>query len=114
MMSAAACGGRFLLEQGRTYAAEFERNLSEFYEAASGLTRLSVLRKDNQDLSKIVITTTGLGISGQDLMKRLRDDYRLELERAGTHYALALCSIMDRREGFRRLAEALGEIDSGG
>ena len=113
LMSAAAAGCRFLMEEGAAYAKQFAADLKWFYHNTNDLQHLAVLKNDNQDLSKIVITTNSVGILGQALMDRLRDDAHLELERAGAHYALALCSLMDRREGFWRLNNALWEIDNG-
>ena len=44
-------------------------------------------------------------------MEQLRRKYHLELEMAAYDYVIALLSVMDDREGFERLADALREID---
>ena len=75
--------------------------------------KLNIIQKDNQDLSKIVISTRNAGISGYQLMERLRAMYGLWLERAGDYYCLALCTMMDSKEGLKRLILALKEIDEG-
>lgn len=113
LMSSAAAGCRFLQEQGAERYREYARLLVDFYERTSGLKLLHILKKDNQDLSKIIISTKDVEISGQKLMKLLREDYHLELEKAGENYALAVTSVMDIGEGFQRLADALNEIDKG-
>ena len=40
------------------------------------------------------------------------EQYHLQMEMASGQYVLALCSLMDTKEGFLRLAEALEEIDA--
>ena len=55
--------------------------------------------------------TGGIVTTGTALMKTLREKYRIELETAGPNYALAMTSICDTAEGFRRLADALNDID---
>ena len=111
LMSSAAAGCRFLQEHGAGRYREFIHLLAEFYEKTSGLKQFRILKKDNQDLSKIIISTINANISGQELMTALREDYQIELEKAGGKYALALAGIMDRKEGFDRLADALYELD---
>lgn len=111
LMSSAAAGCRFLQEQGAGQYRKYARLLADFYEKTSGLKLLHILKKDNQDLSKIIISTKDVELSGQELMEFLREDYHLELEKAGENYALAVTSVMDTEEGFHRLADALREID---
>ena len=64
-----------------------------------------------RDRSKILISGSQAGISGQELMDILRRDYHLELEMASGHYATALTSICDTEEGFRRLIRGLEDLD---
>ncbi|MBR1634631.1 MAG: aminotransferase class V-fold PLP-dependent enzyme [Lachnospiraceae bacterium] len=111
LMSSAAAGCRFLQEQGAERYRVYARLLADFYEKAQVLNKLHIIKKDNQDLSKIIISTKDAEISGQELLERLRTDYHLELEKAGEHYALAITGIMDTKDGFDRLAEALYQID---
>ena len=68
----------------------------------------------DRDPSKILISAPALGLSGQEISDILRQKYHLELEMASGHYALALCSLMDRPEGFVRLYDALREMDEAG
>lgn len=62
------------------------------------------------DPGKILIETGG-GISGQQLQQNLLRHYNLQMEMASGNYVVAMTSIMDRQEGFDRLAAALHEID---
>ncbi|MBR1628390.1 MAG: aminotransferase class V-fold PLP-dependent enzyme [Lachnospiraceae bacterium] len=111
LMSGAAAGCRFLQENGETLWPELIQNLEEFYRETESLHFFQVVKNKNHDRSKIIVSTKNAGISGHELMKRLRKEYSLELERSGSYYALALCSIMDRREGFQRLARALQKLE---
>ena len=65
----------------------------------------------NYDPSKIVISTKDSALSGMDLMNRLREDYKLEIEMAYGDYAMAISTIGDTDESFDRFARALLEID---
>lgn len=63
------------------------------------------------DVGKLVISTEGTGITGWQLQQRLRKEYHLELEMATDKYVLAMFTIMDTEQGYKRLTEALLEID---
>lgn len=65
------------------------------------------------DRSKLVISTADAPIDGPELHRRLRQQYGLELEMEAPGYVLALTSVMDSDKGFRRLSQALLEIDRG-
>ncbi len=67
-----------------------------------------IFSKDN---SKILISAEAAGLHGQQLYDLLLEKYHLQMEMASGHYVTALTSIMDTEEGFRRLYEALLEID---
>ena len=145
LMSSAAAGCRFLQEQGERAFREYEDELCRFYRETDDLKNLAVIRRDDQDRSKIVIAipqadeaqknqkisrdnngndrsdsntrsdnndgNKSIAFTGYDLMERLRRDYALELEKASAHYAIAMTSLMDTREGFDRLSAALHELD---
>ena len=64
------------------------------------------------DYSKIIISTENADINGPQLHEVLRRKYHLEMEMEAEQYILALTSVMDSREGFERLANALLEIDA--
>ncbi|MCC8151232.1 MAG: aminotransferase class V-fold PLP-dependent enzyme [Lachnospiraceae bacterium] len=101
--------------------AQFERRLQRFYGTCEkfrfvevfpyvpvcGVTA-GIFAKDN---SKILISAEAAGLHGQQLYDLLLEKYHLQMEMASGHYVTALTSIMDTEEGFRRLYEALREID---
>lgn len=64
------------------------------------------------DLSKLVFSVRGTSINGTQLSNRLRDRYHLEMEMESAEYVLALTSVCDTEEGFRRLIQAMKEIDA--
>lgn len=100
---------RILEEQGKRLFETFADNLNFFYRETKQLSVLKVIRTD--DPSKILITVGGSGLSGRELSGILRETYHLEMEMEAVSYVLALTSVGDDREGFERLARALGEID---
>ncbi len=64
------------------------------------------------DVGKKVISARGSGMSGQALYHKLLEKYGIQMEMAGQDYVTAIMTVMDRREGFLRLADALADIDS--
>lgn len=58
------------------------------------------------DPSKIVVSSKGSGISGAELMQRMREIYGLELEMCGADYVVAITTLMDEEEGLQRLVQA--------
>ncbi|MDO4469481.1 MAG: aminotransferase class I/II-fold pyridoxal phosphate-dependent enzyme [Bacillota bacterium] len=110
---------RFLREQGKEKFRVFRENLEWVREQLKTMKTLHLVgeelieQKDafNLDFSKIVISTENADINGPQLHKILREKYHLELEMEAEQYVLALTSVMDSREGFERLANALLQID---
>ena len=109
----------FLEQSGSEYFKKLEENLSTFYKKTSCLKYLKVVRKCDFskceafdfDESKILILSKYSAVSGADLQKLLLEKYKLQMEMACGNYTLALSSVMDTKEGFDRLAEALIDID---
>lgn len=101
----------FLKEQGEEAFIAYAQRLEEFYRRMQDLQNVEVLRLTHQDPSKIVISTAHTGISGEALMKLLRERYGLEPEMASYNYVIAMTSVMDTDEGFLRLERALRELD---
>ncbi len=111
MASMAKCLS-FIEEHGFSACREYEKNLSEFYDAVSILEKIQVIKGENRDLTKIVISTKDTTVSGEELMEVLRDEYHIELEMACFDYAVALSTVMDTEDGLSRLAGALMNIDA--
>jgi arginine/lysine/ornithine decarboxylase len=113
---------RILQEEKESLFDAYVRNLAALDAAASGLKHLKILCHGSDtpdrhpaffgfDPGKLVVRTRGTDLSGPALMSLLRSEHRIELEMACADYAVALTSICDEAESFRRLADALLDID---
>lgn len=110
---------RYLQENGEKKFEDFANNLEICREQLKKLKVLRLigeeLKQENSvfdfDKSKIIISTAWASIDGPELHRRLREKYHLEMEMEAEQYILALTSVMDTKEGFRRLVQALREID---
>lgn len=63
------------------------------------------------DRSKLVLSVKNTNMSGQQLYERLLYQYQLQMEMVSSDYVLAMTSVGDSQDGYRRLADALQEID---
>ncbi len=60
---------------------------------------------------RLLIFIEGMDYTGQQLYDTLRESYHLQMEMCAPDYVTAILSVMDRQEGFERLAKALTETD---
>ncbi len=105
------------LETDRRAFPVLLRRLEAFREELSGLHNIRLFGPElighygisGFDPSRILIDAGTFG--GQELAGRLRRDYRIETELAADRFVCALAGVMDRPEGFERLAAALKELD---
>ena len=106
---------RLLRENAPMLFRDYENSLLRFTALTSKLKNFSVLKKRPDffdfDLGKIVIVTKNAAMSGTELADVLREDYKIELERACYDYAIAMTSICDSYDGFTRFADALIAVD---
>lgn len=111
---------RWLEQEGKKRFEEYTARLQDFREKMRGLRNIRLLSPEDVqgqgdvfslDLSKLLITGAG-NLDGSKLSCILLDKYHLQMEMAAPGYALALSSVMDTEEGFRRLGDALFEIDN--
>ncbi len=108
-----------LSEKAKELFAEYENNLDDLYDAASGLKHLRMMRKSDLagsgsfdlDKGKIIIRDMTGTYSGKELSDMLYKDYHLMPEMAADDYVLLMTGIADTKEGYRRLKEALADID---
>lgn len=63
------------------------------------------------DICKLVISVKKASINGQTLYDILRDDFHLQMEMAADSYVLAIMTIADKEDAWKRLADALIQID---
>ena len=98
------------------YVLKNRRDFCAFYE---NLCDLRLADTDNlrimytDDISKIIVSTAGTDISGNDLADILRDKYKIEVEAYYKTYVLLMTSVADEKEKLEYLKKALEEIDEG-
>lgn len=98
---------------------EYVRLLHAFRERMRKLTVIRVPGAEDftkeeafdYDIGKILIETNGT-LSGKGLQAKLLEEYGLQTEMSSANYVLAMTSFADTKEGFKRLAKALEEIDA--
>lgn len=110
MASIDACVA-MLEEKGQELFEAYTENLEELWQQAAELKRLRLLETEHFDRSKIVVSVKNTDITSKELYRILLENYHLQMEMVGGTYVLALSSVGDTKEGLRRLAEALQEID---
>jgi arginine/lysine/ornithine decarboxylase len=79
--------------------------LKHFHLAATEPCKLVIVIKEGTSLD-------AQPLNGARLNRLLHERFHLEMEMAAENYVVAIATIMDREEGFDRLARALEEIDS--
>ena len=95
------------------YVLKNRRDFCAFYE---NLCDLRLADTDNlrimytDDISKIIVSTAGTDISGNDLADILRDKYKIEVEAYYKTYVLLMTSVADEKEKLEYLKKALEEI----
>ncbi|MBQ3080679.1 MAG: aminotransferase class V-fold PLP-dependent enzyme [Clostridia bacterium] len=109
---------KLLSERGEEIFASWRRTLDMFYEGAKALTKIRVLRPCGKNVfafddGKILISSGTSGMSGSGIMKRLRENYGIELEAAYERYAVAMTGAGDTEKTLERLLSALLSIDKG-
>lgn len=112
-----------LLEEKREELFEgWVRRLREFDEKIRGLKHLRCLGHGAEvgasyqgifalDPAKLLLSTQGSALTGVTLMKRLREEYQIELEMALDHYAVAMTGLGTDDTMPDRLARALLALD---
>lgn len=65
-----------------------------------------------QDIGKLMISGRDAGVSGRKIYDLLLDQYHLQLEMASSSYCLAMFTVCDGEEAYRRMTDALLAIDS--
>lgn len=89
----------------------YTQRLERLRKNLCGLKRLSLIETEHYDKSKIAISVISTDITSQELYKRLLKDYHLQMEMVAGTYVLAMTSVGDTEEGYKRLFDALSEID---
>mgnify|MGYP002518983505 CR=1 FL=1 len=111
---------RLVADNGQTLFSNYREHLNTFYDSINDLAFLHVMNKKDLndkeafdwDDSKIVIFTKNAGMTGEELHQLLLKKYHLQMEMVSGYYVLGMTSLMDDNDGFKRLSNALHEIDS--
>lgn len=122
LMASASASLHYLKRNPDCFTA-WKNRLDRFYRKTRDLKNLRLLPEEVEDPpmgdsgrrlrdpSKIVILSKVPGVTGNDLMRNLREAHHLELEMASGFYALAMTSMMDTEEGMERLTAGLKDLD---
>jgi len=113
---------RLLLKDKDQLFKTYENNIKCFDYAIKDLKNLHIVCHGSNylnnhqclfdfDPGKIVISTRETNLTGTILANILREQYRIEPEMAGSDYVIAITSICDSKDNFKRLADALIAID---
>lgn len=110
---------RYMDGEGRERLSQLAGELDAFRKQCRELRHIAVPGKEwigqagiyDMDSSKILMVTGNGRKSGVWLEEFLWKRHHLELEMCAARYSLALTSLWDRREGFRRLWEGLKDAD---
>lgn len=108
--------------EGRKLFTDFYQNFWEMMRDLQACRRLKFLAAQpgrdygfgnalQQDIGKLAVRDGAGELSGRELYDRLRQQYHLQLEMAAGNYCLAMFTVGDTPEGYRRMAEALLEMD---
>lgn len=110
-----------LLKEKREELFEiFHKRLEDFYLRMEGLENLNILNpvKARQmgcfdfDPSKIIVSTQNKRVTGKFLYDQLLNSYHIQMEMAAGDFVLGMTSIADTEDGFKRLGDALLEMDA--
>lgn len=105
----------YMMDKGRE---DLDRNISEIdrtIELMNNMARVHVFTGDSQDNTIADIDRAKLlfrvhGITGTRLNRILSNDYGIDLEMADYYYGLALTSVMNTKEDYRQLVNAIEDI----
>lgn len=112
---------RLLENRGKELFEQYAKRLEQFYEEVKKLKFFHVLNPREtvgladiyaMDPSKICIFTSGAAMSGARLYDVLLEKYHLQMEMTAGNYVLAMTSVMDTDDGFKRLSRALHQLDN--
>ena len=115
LMSSIDFAMHWYMEEGRETYKKYLADLKKLRTALKAkLNHLEILEPENvfdYDISKLLISTRKGNISGEELHKKLLKKYHIQAEMVSANDVLFMTSVTDKEEYFRRLLDALLEID---
>ena len=103
---------KLVQSKGQQLFDDYYNNLTSFYKSVSSIKNLKVVNNlPDFDFGKIIISTIKTNLTGIELAKILREQYKIEIEMASTDYIIAMTTIADSQKNFDSLANAILNID---
>lgn len=104
---------RYVGLQGQEAFGAFRQRFEAMLDRLRGCRHLRFLTDagDRQDTGKLLIATKQSGLTGKQLYDILLGRYHLQPEMASTGFVLAMFTVNDGEEAYRRMTEALLAID---
>lgn len=104
---------RYVGLQGQEAFGAFRQRFEAMLDRLRGCRHLRFLTDagDRQDTGKLLISTKQSGLTGKQLYDILLGRYHLQPEMASTGFVLAMFTVNDGEEAYRRMMEALLAID---
>ena len=109
-------------DQNKESFVRYEELLKNLRGSLSGLKKIRLVDKSicgNYNISQLdpgklvlALDPEKTSLSGKELFYMLLERYKLQLEKYEDGFVLAMTSVMDTKEGFERLKQALFEIDA--
>lgn len=99
-------------KKGASLWHDFFEYRDAFMEETKDLTKIRIFDRKEADPCKLVISVKNTTMTGMELHQTLWKRYHIQMEMAASNYVVAIITQSDSREGFRRLATALKEIDA--
>lgn len=90
----------------------FLKNWTEMLAVLGECKNIRILQRSGSDIGKLVVRDASGCLSGKQIYEELLERYHLQLEMATQEYALAMFTVADGEEAYRRMTEALLEIDN--
>lgn len=104
----------YLEADGGEVFVRFRRRMKRMRELLGACRHLKFLPEEKaQDPGKLLISVKGTNLSGKQLYDLLLQEHRIQMEMAAGSYVLAMFTVNDGEEAFRRVTEALLQIDRG-
>ena len=115
LMASIDAAMHWYMEEGREAFGQYLVNLKKLRSALkSQLNILKLIIPEevyDYDISKVLISTERSNLSGEELHQKLLKKYHIQAEMVSSSYVLFMTSVADEEEFYRRLLDALIEID---
>jgi arginine decarboxylase len=102
----------YMHSKGYKKFSEYMDVLLKYRKRFKDLKNIRLLDYPGSDRTKIILSVKGTTYTGKQLYDELLYRHGIQTEMASADYVIALSSCFDTEKGFRKLYEALKEIDS--